>query len=108
MGKVIMVCIATPIAFAFIWGLTFFTWSVESYVAWKIWQWHVGWSINGITPTLWQLIWANASVSCIFRQFRPSHDDEEGSLAKTLKRFKAMAFWTVSPLLVLALAWLLK
>lgn len=104
--RIITTAIATVIALPVVLAFQFGVWTLESWVAMKVWQWHVG---PTTWVTLWQLIWVNAAFNVIMRQYRPNHEEWD-SLSGHEKwlRFKNLMQWSVSPLLLLALAWFLK
>lgn len=98
--KALLFAASVPMALA----LQFATWSLESWVAMKVWTWHVGSVPFGLT--LWQLIWVNAAVSCIVRQYVPRPNTEDPY--EVLLNFGRLLLWSASPLVLLAMAWFLK
>ena len=92
--------ITVPITTVLLLAFQFGVWALESWVAMTIWRWHV-------TPTtwvtLWQLIWANAAISCCLRQYRPIQPVDD-----KLAAFGNFFVWAVSPLIVLGMAWILR
>jgi hypothetical protein len=88
-------------------AIAFGTAGYESWIALKVFQWHVpqvaAWLMTQHIG-LWQLVWLNLGASLMLRHFQGVPEDSD-----PVKWWKAIGvFMFVSPTLLLALAWLAK